>query len=65
MSEHNARSLSVEELVRALKAAGSRTITVESVNTDINSGAPVNEDGTVDIFEYAAWVLREENRHGA
>ena len=65
MSEHNARSLTVPELVRALKAAGSRTITEETVNADIAAGAPVNEDGTMSIFTYAAWIVREENRNGA
>lgn len=64
MSEHNAHALTVEQLVRALKAAGSRSITEESVEADIASGAPVNEDGTLDIFKYAAWVLREVNGHG-
>lgn len=64
MSEHNARSLTISELVRALKAAGSRTITEETVNADIAAGAPVNEDGTMNIFTYAAWIVREENRNG-
>lgn len=64
MSEHNARALSVEELVRALKAAGSRTITEETVNADIAAGAPVNEDGTLDLFKYSAWVLKEVNTNG-
>ena len=65
MSEYNAHALKPEELVRALKAAGSRTISEETVAADIAAGAPANADGTADIFLYAAWVLREENRHGA
>ena len=64
MSERNARALSVEDLARALKAAGSRTATAETVAADLAAGAPVNEDGTVDIFRYAAWVLREVNGRG-
>lgn len=66
MSEYNARALKPEELVRALKAAGSRTISEETVAADIAAGAPANADGTVDIFLYAAWVLSKENsRHAS
>ena len=66
MSEYNARALKPEELVRALKAAGSRTISEETVAADIAAGAPANADGTVDIFLYAAWVLAKENsRHAS
>ena len=66
MSEYNARALKPAELVRALKAAGSRTISEETVAADVAAGAPANADGTVDIFLYAAWVLsRENSRHAS
>jgi len=66
MSEYNARALKPEEVVNALKAAGSRTITAETLAADIGDGAPANEDGTVDIFKYAAWILKKENeRNGS
>lgn len=66
MSEYNAHALKPEELVHALKAAGSRTISEETVAADIAAGAPANADGTVDIFLYAAWVLSKENsRHAS
>ena len=65
MSDYNARSLRVEDLVRALQAAGSRTATVEPVNADVAAGAPANADGTMDILAYAAWILKQENGHGA
>ena len=38
MSEYNAHALKPEELVRALKAAGSRTISEETVAADIAAG---------------------------
>ena len=38
----DARALKVSELVTALKAAGSRTITEETVAADLASGAPAN-----------------------
>ena len=66
MSEYNARALMPEDLVRALKAARSRTISEETVAADIAAGAPANADGTVDIFLYAAWGLSKENsRHAS
>lgn len=64
MSEYNPRALSIEEVVRALKAAGSRSITKETLQTDITSGFEPNQDGTIDIFKYAAWILKEDNAHG-
>ena len=56
--ENNPQAISKELLVRALKAAGSRTITLENLEDDITSGAPVNEDGTMNIIAYGAWILK-------
>ena len=64
MSEINARALTTEALVRALKAAGSRTITEETVARDVADGFDANPDGTVDIFRYAAWLLKKEQENG-
>lgn len=50
--------LTKEELVRLLKSQGSRTITEETLSANIEAGAPVNEDGTVNLIEYAAWILK-------
>ena len=60
----DARALKVSDLVAALKAAGSRTITEETVAADLADGAPSNPDGTVDMLKYAAWILMKENGHG-
>ena len=60
----DARALKAADLVAALKAAGSRTITEETVAADIADGAPSNPDGTVDMLKYAAWILMKENGHG-
>lgn len=58
MAEHNPRALTKEEVVTVLRHSGSRTISKEALEADIESGAPVNEDGTVDIIAYAAWILK-------
>jgi len=56
--ENNPMALPKELVVRALKLAGSRTITAEQLEADIAAGAPVNEDGTVNIIAYGAWILK-------
>ena len=52
------RRISKEDAVRALKSAGSRTISAEMIEKDIESGLPINEDGTIDLLNYAAWILK-------
>jgi len=56
--ENNPTALPKDVLVKALKVAGSRTISDESLAADIEAGAPVNENGTVNIIAYAAWILK-------
>lgn len=56
--ENNPTALPKEVVVRALKLAGSRTITLEQLEADIAAGAPLNEDGTVNIIAYRAWILK-------
>ncbi|MBE6363407.1 MAG: hypothetical protein E7054_07100 [Lentisphaerae bacterium] len=58
MKKININALTIEEFVALLKKAGSTTITIEEINADIASGAPVNSDGTIHLFEYVAWLLR-------
>jgi hypothetical protein len=48
-------------LVKILKQAGSRLITEESIAEDIASGAPQNEDGTINLIEYAAWLVKGDD----
>jgi len=50
--------LTKEELVRLLKNQGSRTITDETLAANVEAGAPVNDDGTMSLIEYAAWILK-------
>ena len=57
MEHNNPTALPKELLVRALSLAGSRTISLEQLETDIEAGAPRSEDGTVNIIAYAAWQL--------
>ena len=51
-------ALQPEMLVNLLRRAGSRLISAESLAADFEAGAPRNEDGTVNLIEYAAWLVK-------
>ena len=52
------QALSLEDVARILTASGWKPVTVEMIRDDIDDGAPVNPDGTVNLVRYAAWLVR-------
>ena len=64
MPEQNREHISKENFVTAMRRAGSRTLTLEWLESDVAAGAPVNADGTVDILKYIAWVAKEMGDDG-
>ena len=50
-----------EMLIKILKQAGSRTISAETLEADFAAGAPKNDDGTVNLIEYAAWLVKGDD----
>lgn len=48
--------LAHDVLVRLLQSSGCRDFTSDLLQEDISLGAPVNEDGTINLFDYAAWL---------
>ena len=64
MPEQNREHISKENFVTAMRRAGSRTLTLERLDSDVAAGAPVNADGTVDILKYIAWVAKEMGDDG-
>ena len=64
MPEQNREHISKENFVTAMRRAGSRTLTLERLESDVAVGAPVNADGTVDILKYIAWVAKEMGDDG-
>lgn len=64
MPEPDRYSVPKESLVTALRRAGSRTLTEETLEADIAAGAPVNDNGTVSLLRYAAWILKTEGSRG-
>jgi hypothetical protein len=52
-------ALSVDDLARLLSKSAGENVTAEMIRYDIEAGAPVNADGTVNLVHYAAWLARE------
>ena len=52
-------ALTVEQTAKILSAAGGRKIIEEMIRLDIDSGAPVNADGTINLVRYVAWLVSE------
>ena len=57
-------SLDIDDVVRLLRASGSRHASAERVRADIDAGAPTNVDGTINLVHYAAWLVREMSGRG-
>jgi hypothetical protein len=51
-------AMQVSELAKLLKQAGSRYASEAAVRKDIESGAPVNSDGTINLIHYTAWQVQ-------
>jgi len=72
MSEHNAegrqpgplnpQALRLADLARILSVGSARPVTEEMLQADIEDGAPVNPNGTVNLVHFAAWLVREMHR---
>ena len=53
-------ALSVPQLAKILSAVGGRRISEAMIHADIDAGATVNSDGTINLVHYTAWLAREE-----
>lgn len=54
--------LSVEQAARLLTSAYRQQVSVASIESDVNDGAPTNNDGSINLVHYAAWLLSEMDR---
>ena len=55
----NPQALRLEDVARILSAIGPRPITVDMLQADIDDGAPTNADGTINLVQFAAWLVSE------
>ena len=58
----NPQAIRLEDLARILSVSGVKPVSVEMLKDDIDDGAPANADGTVNLVQYAAWLVREMAR---
>ena len=57
--ELNVPPMPKAQLTQVLQHYGSQTISSEKLEAHIAAGAPVNSDGTINIVNYTAWLLKE------
>lgn len=51
--------LTIEQASKLLSAAYRERIEVEKIQVDIDSGAPTNPDGTLNLVNFTAWQAKE------
>ena len=54
--------LPVEQAAKLLSAAYRERIDPEKIRSDLQNGAPVNGDGTINLVYYSAWQAKEMGR---
>jgi hypothetical protein len=54
--------LPVEQAAKLLAAAYRERIDPEKIRIDLQNGAPVNADGTINLVHYSAWQAKEMGR---
>jgi hypothetical protein len=55
-------ALSLADPAKVLSKAGRRPVTEAMLRQDVEAGAHVNPDGTINLIYYAAWLAREVAR---
>ena len=58
----NLQKLTHNQLISLFARTG-LVITENDINQDVARGLPLNIDGTIDIFVYIAFLVRELNEH--
>ena len=64
MSRLNPAALPVPDAARVLTRLGGKPVTEAMIRADIDAGAPVNADGSVNLVHYAAWLVKEMSAGG-
>lgn len=51
-------NLSPDALARVLSQVSGERVSADQIRKDLSEGAPVNEDGNVNLINYAAWLVK-------
>ena len=57
-------AMSLRVAARLLTRTGGDPVSEGMLQADIDAGAPVNADGTLNLVHYAAWLVKEMSRRG-
>jgi len=52
------------ELLKLLRKSGGQLSAEDVIRQDIQRGAPVNPDGTINLVAYAAWLMLQRVEDG-
>jgi hypothetical protein len=63
-SRLNPAALPIADAARVLTRLGGKAVTEVMLRADIDAGAPVNADGTLNLVHYAAWLVKEMTGSG-
>jgi hypothetical protein len=67
-NHQNITKMPQDQLAAVLRAAGAADMTPARIQADLAAGAPVNDDGSMNLLAYGAWMLRmlaqKEGGHG-
>lgn len=55
-------SMSPAELAKILASSGATNVGEAEIAADIESGAPRNENGTMNLIHYTAWLVKVAQR---
>lgn len=50
------KHISLEDMVKLINGSGAKKYSMEVLQDDIKKGFPLNEDGTINFFDYMAWL---------
>lgn len=53
---NNITHIAKEDMVKLILASGAKEYSMETLQEDIKKGFPLNEDGTMNLFDYMAWL---------
>jgi hypothetical protein len=54
------RKIEPEQAATVLSKVVRRRITADMIRADIEAGLPVNDDGTINLVTYAAWLNKTD-----
>ena len=53
------QKLSTDDASRLLSRVSGRRVDESTIEADVDAGAPTNDDGTLNLVHYAAWLIRQ------